>query len=55
MIGQDKTRLSITLSQVQYEKVKAAAAELGISISSYLSIAAMEKIQRDSRKKQDRS
>ena len=52
MVSKEKTRLSITLSQAQYEKIKAAAEELGISISSYLSIAAAEKLQRDSRKKQ---
>lgn len=51
MVNKEKTRLSITLSQAQYEKIKAAADELGISISSFLSVAAMEKLQRDSRKK----
>lgn len=47
----EKKRLSITLTAKQHDKIKAAAEELGLSISSFLSVAAAEKIQRDSRKK----
>lgn len=47
----ENVRLSITLTQKQHEKIKEAAEELGVSISSFLSVAAAEKMQRDSRKK----
>jgi len=46
----DNVRLSITLSRKQHTKIKAAADELGLSISGFLSVAAAEKIQRDNRK-----
>lgn len=49
----DNMRLSITLTKKQHTKIKEAAEELGLSISGFLSVAAAEKIQRDSRKKTD--
>lgn len=51
MENAEKKRLSITLTAKQHDKIKAAAEELGLSISGFLSVAAAEKIQRDSRKK----
>lgn len=51
MTKPETMRLSITLTTKQHDKIKAAADELGLSISAYLSVAAAEKIKRDARTK----
>lgn len=40
-------RLSITINEVQYQKIKEAATESGVSISAWLNIAAAEKLKND--------
>lgn len=51
MTKPETMRLSITLTTKQHDKIKAAADELGLSISAFLSVAAAEKIKRDARTK----
>ena len=40
-------RLQITVPEAQYAKIKAAAAENGLSVSAWLNLAAAEKLKRD--------
>ena len=40
-------RLQITISETTYQRIKAASAENGISISAWLNLAAAEKLKKD--------
>ena len=50
MVSENKVRVTVTLSKDVYTKVKAAAEKDQRSISSWLSIAAAEKLKNDSKK-----
>lgn len=47
MKEQNTRKIQITIPEATYEKVKAASAEIGISISAFYNVAAAEKLRRD--------
>lgn len=47
MKEQNTRKIQITIPEATYEKVKAASAKIGISISAWYNVAADEKFRRD--------
>ena len=51
MVSKDNIRVTVTISKEQYEHIKSAAEKDSRTISSWLSVAAMEKLKRENSEK----